>query len=166
MNVQVRLTRALYERIHHDLERPHAFAAERVGFVRAKLGNRGGDPLLILLTEYVPVPDDQYVVDPFSGARIDGAAIRGAMQDVLTSGSGMFHVHMHPHVGSPALSRTDVAEIPRLIASLRNAGPTAAHGIFLLSLDKAVAFVWAPGEAEPIRAAKVAIVGYPMELMP
>jgi hypothetical protein len=166
MNVQIRLTKALYEQVRRDLERPHAFAAERVGFLHAKLGNRDGQPLLALFTDYWAVPDDQYVNDPHAGARIGSAAIRRAMQSVLDTGQGVFHVHMHPHRGRPTLSRMDRQELPKLIASVRAVGPQVAHGIFPLSYDQCVGFVWPPGSSQPVESSKVNVVGFPMELIP
>ncbi|MGC4033248.1 MAG: hypothetical protein QM754_16250 [Tepidisphaeraceae bacterium] len=88
------------------------------------------------------------------------------MQSVLDTGSGVFHVHMHPHRGRPGLSRMDRLELPKLISSFRAVGPTAAHGIFLLSHDECVGVVWPPGGSQPVEAMKVVVVGFPMEMFP
>jgi hypothetical protein len=165
MKIQIRLTRATYDKVRKDLERPHHFAGERVGFLKAKMGNRDGDPLLVLLTEYEAVPDDQYVFDPKAGARINSTAIRNAMQGILDSGLGAFHVHMHPHSGRPSLSPLDHRELPKLISSFRAVGPNTAHGIFLMSYDHCVGFVWIPGVQQATQSSKVSIVGFPMELL-
>jgi hypothetical protein len=159
MRVRVRIPRELY-----DLARRHEFAYERVGFLSAKLGNAASDRPLVLLTDYHPVPDDQYVDDPSSGARINSVAIREAMQRVLDAGTGGFHVHCHEHRGRPGFSSMDLEETPRVISGLRVAGQTQAHGMLLLSNDHCIAHVWMPGSDESVVATGVSVVGYPLEL--
>jgi hypothetical protein len=165
MNVQVRLLRTLLDQMRSDLSRPHPFAFERVGFLRARVGNRNGEPLLVLLADYVPVPDDEYIRDPNCGARINGVAIRRAMQHVLNDGHGMFHVHMHPRPGRPALSRIDIADLPRIVSSFHAVGPQAAHGILVLTPDQCRAWVQAPNQKGLNDAARVSVIGYPMEFL-
>jgi hypothetical protein len=165
MNVRIRLTRRLHEGVRADLSRPHPFAAERVGFLFGRLGNVGTDAPLVLLTGYSPLADDRYIDDPPSGARIDSQAIRGAMQQVLDRREGVFHVHMHGLAGRPRFSRMDRAELPRLIPGFRAVGPGLAHGLFLLSEDECAAEVWLPGNEEPVEAARISIVGYPLQIV-
>jgi hypothetical protein len=164
VKVRVRIPSALYVRIRKDLARRHEFAYERVGFVSAKLGNQSGDEPLVLFTDYYPVSDDQYIDDPYSGARIDSDAIREAMQRVLDTSDGLFHVHTHGGRGRPGFSFMDLEETPRIVSSLQVAGPTQAHGMVLLSNDQCIAYVWMPGTGEPVLADKVAVVGYPFEI--
>jgi len=164
MKVRVRIPRELYARVRDDLARRHEFAYERVGFLSARLGNIAGDRPLVLLTDYHPVPDDQYVDDPSSGARINSVAIREAMQRVLDTGTGVFHVHCHEHRGRPGFSWMDLEETPRVVSGLRVAGPAQVHGMLLLSNDHCIAHVWMPGSDEPVVAASVSVVGYPLEL--
>ena len=143
--------------------RPHPHAAERVGFAYGRLGNSGTNSPLVILTGYSPLADERYVIDPHSGARIEAAAIRSAMQEVINRKEGVFHVHMHEWPGRPRFSRMDREELPRLIPSFQVVGPKMAHGLFLLSLDDCVAQVWFPGVAEPVNA-KASVVGFPMWL--
>jgi len=164
MTVRVRITRELYTRMRDDLGRKHEFAYERVGFLSAKLGNRSSDEPLVLLNNYHPVPDDQYINDPYSGARINAVAIREAMQRVLDTGSGSFHVHWHAHRGRPGFSSMDLEETPRIVSSLQVAGPEQAHGMLLLSDDHCIAQIWIPGSDEPLIAYRVSVVGYPLEI--
>jgi hypothetical protein len=164
MNTDIRMTRGLYDTMRRDLARPHNFAAERVGFVRAALGG-GYESVIVLLMSYWPVPDDQYVNDPYVGARISGIAIRGAMQDVLSGTHGLFHVHLHDHIGRTKLSRTDQAEIPKLVSSFRHVGASQAHGSIIFTRDHCLAHVWLPNSQAMVPARKVSIVGYPMELL-
>lgn len=160
MTVRVRITRLLYDQARADLSRPHPFAAERVGFLFAKLGNVGASEPIVLFTRYSPLADDRYIDDPMAGARIDSRAIRGAMQQVLDRCEGVFHVHMHGLSGRPSFSQMDRAELPRLIPGFQIVGPALAHGLFLMNDDQCRAEVWLPGANSPITAARVNVVGY------
>ncbi len=164
MIVRARFMRQLFARVRQDLARRHEFAYERVGFLSAKLGSHLGDEPLVLFTDYYPVPDNQYIDDPHSGARIDSDAIREAMQRVLDIREGLFHVHTHGGRGRPGFSFMDLEETPRIVSSLQIAGPTQAHGMVLLSNDRCIAHVWIPGADRPLVASRVSVVGYPLEI--
>lgn len=164
MNVQLRMPRLLCDTMRRDLMRRHPFAAERIGFARAAVG-KAEDTTLLLLKSYWAVPDAQYVKDQFVGARINSAAIRNAMQDVLDADHALFHVHLHHQCGPTGLSRTDQAEIPRLVESFRSARPTSPHGLIVLTFDHCLAVVWQPGASVPVKVGKIVVVGYPMELL-
>jgi hypothetical protein len=157
MPVAIQIPRVLYREILADLRRPHAHAAERVGFLYGRLAP-GAAPLVVM-TRYMPVPDAQYVVDDTVGARINGDAIRAAMQGVLDTGDGVFHTHLHEWPGRPRFSRTDDEELPRLIPAFRAVGRAQATGLFLLSPDSAIADVWLPGTGGPERTSRISIVG-------
>lgn len=165
MNVTVKVMAELHERVLADLRRPHAIAYERVGFLSAKVGNRNGENLLVFLVDYFPVPDECYIKDVEVGARIDSVAIRMAMQHVLDTGNGIFHVHLHDWTGEPGFSPTDLREIPPIIDSCRKLLVTTAHGIFVLSADKADCLVWTPSVAEPILANRISAVGHPLRFL-
>jgi hypothetical protein len=156
MPIIIQLRRDLCSEVLADLRRPHAHAAERVGFLYGRLAPR---ELLLVMTRYVPVPDEQYVVDDAVGARINGNAIRAAMQGILDTGEGVFHTHLHEWPGTPSFSRTDYEELPKLIPAFRAVGPVQASGLFLLSPDSAIADIWLPGARGPERAARISIVG-------
>ncbi|MGI8835651.1 MAG: hypothetical protein ACR2H4_03320 [Pyrinomonadaceae bacterium] len=164
MIVRFKFLRQLYLRVREDLARTHEFAYERVGFISARLGNLTSAEPLVLFTNYYPVPDDQYIDDRYSGARINSTAIREAMQCVLDSGEGLFHVHCHAHKGRPGFSSMDLDETPRIVSSLQVAGPTQAHGMVLLSNDRCITHVWMPGASKAIVADSVSVVGYPLEI--
>ncbi len=154
----------LLDKVRADLSRPHPFAAERVGFLFARLANAGAAEPLVLITDYEPLADERYIDDPRSGARIDSQAIRGAMQGVLDRGKGGFHVHMHHWPGRPMLSRMDAEEIPRVVTALRRVGPGHAHGIVLLHDEECAAWVWLPGKDRAIEAESVSVVGFPTKI--
>ena len=69
MNTHVKITRRLLDRARADLERPHAFAHERVGFFTAGATAYGG-MVMLLVRDYMPVDDADYVYDPTVGACI------------------------------------------------------------------------------------------------
>ena len=121
--------------------------------------------MLVLATNYYSVADENYVDDPYSGARINSAAIREAMQCVLDTGDGLFHVHCHAHRGRPGFSGMDLDETPQIVSSLRVVGPNQAHGMLLLSNDQCIAKVWMPESSEPLMADGVTIVGYPTTML-
>jgi hypothetical protein len=164
MSVHVRLTRQLYEQVRADLSRPHPFAAERVGFLFARLGNANNATPLVLFTGYSPLADDRYIDDPHAGARIDSQAIRSAMQQVLNRKEGVFHVHRHDWLGKPRFSRMDRTELPRLIPSVQAVGLCYAHGLLLLRNDDITAAVWLPGNTQPAEADRITIVGHPLQV--
>jgi hypothetical protein len=119
---------------------------------------------MVLGMAYLPVADDHYLTDKAVGARINGVAIRTAMQHALDTGDSLLHVHCHGGRGIPHLSRIDEAEIPRLVHSLQTVRPDAAHGILLLSDDQCTAWVWLPDALESVVPASITVIGYPMQL--
>jgi hypothetical protein len=142
MTVVIEMQRTLRDNALSDLRRPHAYAAERIGFLYGRLASK--DVPLIVITRYVPVADEHYVNDYTVGARISGDAIRGAMQEVLETGDGVFHTHLHEWPGVPGFSRTDEDELPKLIPAFRAVGPNQPTGLFLFSPDSALVAVWLP----------------------
>jgi hypothetical protein len=162
VSVHFRIAKTLIDEIRKDLRRPHAFAAERVGFAKARLGRVDGSDTLVLITGYEPVEDDRYIDDKLSGARIDGDAIRRAMTIALQEDVGVFHVHLHDFPGIPDLGRMDGREIPRLVTTLRHTNSRRAHGILLLSEDSLSAWVCLPGESKLQSPTKTVVVGMPM----
>lgn len=162
--VRLRIPAALFREIQRDLQRPHAHADERIGFLSAATGRGQDGEWLLLAKSYEPLADERYVEDETVGARIDGHAIRGAMQRALDTGMGIFHVHMHPHRGVPRFSATDRGDQPRLVDSLASVAPAAPHGMLVLSEDRAHAWVRIPGMADMVVPALISIVGDPLVL--
>lgn len=163
MNMRARLTSRLYHEVLEDLHRPHDFAAERIGFLFAKMGNKN-DPsgLIVNFTQYIPVEESSYINDPRVGAMINSGAIRSTMQHCITTNQGAFHVHMHEHEGRPGFSRTDLREQPKLIPSFQAVKPSEAHGMILFSKNELVGMAWRPGAEYPENFGRISIVGFPM----
>ena len=109
MKAIFRATAQFLQQVRLDLARPHACAAERVGFIsiRAALAR---DDLILFAEGYHPVADQDYVNDPTVGAMMGQEAIRKALNVALLQPVGMFHVHLHEHVGRPCFSRVDLRE--------------------------------------------------------
>lgn len=163
--IRFRLSRVLFERMLLDLARPHPIAAERVGFLTVAMGRGLDSETLVLASDYQPVRDEHYLEGKGVGARINGSAIREAMQSILDKRQGLFHVHLHEHDGIPDFSPTDRREQPRLIPGFRAVDRSRAHGMLLLSRDAANAWIWLPGESQPAIPEVISIVGYPTKLI-
>ena len=73
-----KIPRALLLAALADLERPHPFAGERLGFFSFRQSFDAAEPMLLCF-EYHSIPDDQYVEDYSVGGRIGGEAIQAAM---------------------------------------------------------------------------------------
>lgn len=158
--VVFRIPRHVFAAMHADLRRAHPFAGERVGFLAVATGAGENGEHLLLAREYFSIPDHQYIRDDHAGARIGNDAIRWALQQILDSGLGLFHVHSHGGTDTPMFSGIDIAEQPRLVSSFCAAGPRVPHGMLLLSSDTANAWIWLPRAEASVVAAQVSIVGY------
>lgn len=162
MNVKIKFTRHLDTIIREDLSRPHRFAHERVGFVSSRYVKLDKNNFLIFLTDYLPVSDEDYIPDTTVGARINGNAIRKAMQHTLDIKNGMFHVHIHPFNQIPDLSYTDRKEIPPVIQNFRNVDESVVNGILLLSNTHYKAYVSLPKISDLISTTRVSVIGFPL----
>jgi hypothetical protein len=143
-----RLPKAIHLQMLNDLSRPHDHAAERIGFLFTRSKKLKDGSVLIIATEYIPVPDKQYIQDNEVGARINGDAIRFAMQKSRSEQCGVFHVHLHNHLGKPSMSCTDKDGIPPMIESFANVAPEQSHGILILSRDSLMIDVLTYGEED------------------
>src|SRR5262249_32753140 len=158
----LRIPREIYQRLLADLRRPHPFAAERVAFAQTVVGNRHHDTRLVLVTGWWSIPDNEYIDDPCSGARIGTAAIRHAMQTIIDVGRGVIHVHLHDLAGAADFGEMDRAEIPRLVKSFQHVDGDLAHGMLVLSPDGARALMKTPSADELRLVDQITIVGWPI----
>lgn len=156
-----RIPRAVHDEMRRDLGRRHAFAAERVGFLLTKLGNRSSQVEQVVLTStYWPLPDDAYIDDPSVGARYEAAVHRALFERAIAENVGVFHVHVHEHRGRPGFSGVDLDCIRKLVPSLRTVQPKQAHGGLLLSMDAVTAACWLPSAPSPLPG-RIVVVGRP-----
>lgn len=141
MRTIFRATADFVKRMRQDLERPHAFAAERVGFISVRAAN-AGESLLLLAHEYHPVADADYVNAPSVGAMMGQEAIRKALNIALLQPVGMIHVHMHGHRGVPGFSKIDLTEQLHFVPDFFKVRKDMPHGAMVLSFDKAAGRIW------------------------
>lgn len=165
MRVTVRIQRNFFGALIKDLQRPHAIAGERVGFLFAKEADATPEERLLFPIEYEPVRDEDYLATNSVGASFNTSAIRSALQRSRTSGWSCLQVHMHDHDGHTGFSAVDRKTIDELAASLRVVAPRASHGGVVFSRQSATARIWVPGVTEPA-VSRVVIVGFPMRLGP
>jgi hypothetical protein len=157
----------LLDVVRGDLERPHRFAAERVGFLLCRAGHLSDDGLVILAEAYHPVEDDDYLPDASVGAMMGPAAIRKAMQRAYAGGAGdisLFHVHMHGHHGLPGFSRVDVDESKKFVPDFFNVAPLMPHGTIVLSHDLAIGLCWRGQTQVPTLIDRFTRIGAPMHM--
>lgn len=162
MKVQIRLPAQLLAEIRRDLARPHGSAFERIGFIFAKTSQLDGDSLLVLMSRYFQIRDNEYVADDEVGAKIGSAAIRRVLQESIDSGEGAFHVHLHDFSARPEFSGIDRESAALLMPSFQVVTPGAIHGAFLIGSRECIADVWVPGAVGARRADRVSAVGYPL----
>ena len=161
MNISFRITDDLLTKIHADLSRPHAFAAERVGFIACACASLPDKGLEFLAQTFHPVADDHYIDDPRVGAMMGSAAIRAALQYAYQQPVSMFHVHRHEHRGRPRFSTVDICESARFVPDFWKVRPTRAHGALVLSLDSMFGHCWIPGARAPQSIESFSVVGRP-----
>jgi hypothetical protein len=159
MRVHFKITSSLFEIIREDLLRPHAFAFERVGFLSCRFAYLKPFGLVVLACDYLSVADGDYVNDSSVGAMMGSEAIRKALQFAYNNEVGMFHVHIHDHLGPPRPSRTDIDETAKFVPDFWHVKPQMPHGAIILSRDSLSGRCWFPGRRKPIPISKLAIVG-------
>jgi hypothetical protein len=162
MRIIFKIRRDLLGMVLADLRRPHAFAAERVGFLLCRPAALSDNGLLIVANGFHGVADEDYLDDPGAGATMGPAAIRKALQLSYTTSASMFHVHIHEHAGKPGFSRTDARETAHFVPDFWNVQPTLAHGAIVFSADSAFGKCWLPELPTAIEISEFVLVGVPM----
>ena len=158
MNIHFKLTSKQLHKTLSDLQRPHPYAAERLGFFGCCV-SQSTDGLLVLVNSYLVVPDAQYVEDDSAGCFFDAQAMRSAMQHSLSTNESIFHVHLRGHTGTPGFSMTDLKESRAYVPDFWHVTPQLPHGSLALSLTHAAGLCWYPGRNNPLPITKVTAVG-------
>lgn len=161
MKAILRIERALLDSIHLDLNRPHRFAQERVGFLACGLGALE-EGYLLLASSYQPVEDGDYENDPRVGAMMGPGAIRKALQFAYNHPVAMFHVHRHEHRGAPQFSPVDVRENAKFMPDFWKVRPKFPHGALLLSHDAMTGAWWHPGSRQVHYVDEITVLGRPL----
>lgn len=160
MKATAKMGGAMLDAIRQDLERHHAFAWERVGFVTAACAATR-DGILLLARSYQPVADDDYEHAHDVGAQIGSDAIRKALQSAYRPQHALLHVHSHGGAGVPSFSDTDSRSAAEFVPSFFNTSPRMPHGIIVLSDDDAAGLLWLAPERPPIDVTRFVRVGAP-----
>lgn len=167
MTILFRARHSLFQKVREDLARPHAFAAERVGFLFCRAGKLVKKGLIILAAAYQAVADEDYIRDSTVGAMMGPAAIRKALQHAYNGGGqdlSIFHIHMHDHNGRPGFSGTDIRESKKFVPDFFNAVPSMPHGAIVLSRDEAMALCWWGDKKRMFAVARINSVGAPLRM--
>lgn len=160
MKIAFKINRPLWKAVHHDLDRPHHFALERVGFLSCKPAAVEGG-LLLLAERYHPVEDDDYEDVRGFGAMMGPGAIRKALQVAYGANVSMIHVHRHEHRGLPGFSRPDIQENAKFVPDFFKVRPKLPHGAIVLSHDAMAGEAWEPETLKRRPIDELAIVGRP-----
>jgi hypothetical protein len=148
MTLMFRISNALLQSIHTDLSRPHAFAAERVGFLACGVASTANNGLGIYGASYHPVLDEDYLDDRRAAAMLGPAAFRKILQQAYREPAAVFHIHRHDHYGAPSPSRIDETESEKFIPDFWKVCPRHPHGILILSMDSLYGRVWHPASKD------------------
>ena len=160
----LRIGAPLFKRIGDDLQRPHRFAAERVGFLFVRPDEVLPYPALLLPVHYEPVPEEGYVDDNTVGVRINSLAIRRALQRSLDTKTGVFHVHHHCCYGQPHFSSDDLEGWDRLIPSFCGSIPEIPHGALVIGFRSAAGLIWHTRNSAPVPISRISVVGFPVSI--
>lgn len=162
MRTIFKITHGELEAIRTDLQRPHDFAFERVGFIGCRFGRLQPVGRAILAAEYLPVADEDYVNAPGYGALIGADAFRKVLQHVYHNDVGLFHVHAHSGRGRPRFSSTDEREMPTFVPDFFHARGNVPHGALVVSDDSMFGYYWLPGRRVHGVIDEFRVVGSPM----
>lgn len=162
MKIKLKVQSTLLDQIRQDLERPHSFAAERVGFLTAGVA-MAVDWLLLLVRGYQPVADGDYVRDYTAGATIGGDAMRKALEAAYAPRSALLHLHSHGGRGTPGFSGTDLRSGAEFVPGFFHAVSRMPHGMLVLSDDSAAGMLWLNGEDGGSDITEFVAVGAPLK---
>lgn len=165
IKIQLRTTSSMYKAMHNDLDRPHEFAYERVGFLLTRSMKVAFGTEIIVAVGYVPVADEDYVQDNSVGAKISSEAIRKIMQLMFDQKCGCFHVHKHEGFGKPYPSYTDKESLPALSKSLSGISGIHSTGFLILSDNSFFANAFVDKAKTSSAIANFSVVGSPMKLV-
>jgi hypothetical protein len=157
--ILVRMHQSLLESIHIDLGRKHAFAAERVGFIKARCAQLPNGGTLILGEGYLPLEDMHYKLNPLAGATMNSDGIRAALQVSYGEKCSMLHVHRHEHHGHPGFSSIDLRENEKFVPNFFNVTPSMPHGAIVLSHDSYFGYIWLGQDQKPRQVDQFSITG-------
>jgi hypothetical protein len=83
------------------------------------------------------------------------------MQLAYTHGVGLFHVHLHDHMGRPSPSEIDLRETEQFVPDFFHVRPNLPHGALILSADSLSGRIWHPEDQKAKVIGRFTIVGFP-----
>lgn len=117
----------LREKIEIDLRRPSKVAFERIGFIFGTEKNG-----VIVLDEYYPVDDEDYIESDIYGAVFNKEAIKKTLKRILLSKKSCFQVHEHSPLFGPRFSKPDLITGQELCQAFNSFNPNVIHGSLIL----------------------------------
>ncbi|MCU1295182.1 MAG: hypothetical protein JWP08_4032 [Bryobacterales bacterium] len=163
MKVQFRITLKLLKEIRTDLNRPHAFALERVGFIYCRFAWLSKSELVILAHDYEPVDDAHYEDDREFGAVIGVGAFRRVLTRTYHEKLGIFHVHSHGGKGVPRPSGPDMSETAKFVPDFFHGRRDVPHGAMIFSDDALSGRVWlSEDDRKPKTFTSCRVTGWPL----
>lgn len=160
MNATIKIRGEMLDTIRRDLQRRHAHAWERVGFVTAA-GATTPSGIMLLARDYTPVADQDYEPAIGVGAQIGSDAMRKALQSAYRPQHALLHIHSHGGTGVPAFSGTDRRSAAEFVPSFFNTLPKMPHGIIVLSDNSASGLLWFAPDRQPVDVTRFIRVGAP-----
>ena len=117
----------LREQIEVDLRRPSTVAFERIGFIFGAENNG-----IIILDEYYPVDDEDYIASEIYGAVFNKEAIKKTLKRILVSKKSCFQVHEHSTLFGPRFSKPDLITGQELCQAFNSFNSNVIHGSLIL----------------------------------
>lgn len=161
MNTTLKIRGDLLREVRTDLSRSHAFAHERVGFLRAGAATtpRG---LLITVRDYRTVDDADYEYDPRLGAKIGSQAMRKAVQSAYRPAAVLLHIHTHGGSGRPNFSPIDLKSAHEFVPGFFETAPRMPHGLLVLSDNSVQGLLWLGSCQQPLTITNFISVAAPL----
>ena len=113
--------------IEADLKRPSKVAFERIGFIFGTDVNG-----TIILDEYYPVDDEDYVKSEIYGAEFNKDAIKKTLKRILISKKSCFQVHEHSTLFGSRFSKPDLVTGQELCQAFNSFNSNVIHGSLIL----------------------------------
>ena len=161
MKITLKINGFLLDGARYDLERPHRFAHERVGFLTAGVAATR-DGLVLMVRNYMPVADDDYEMAHDVGASIGSNAMRKAVQSAYRPASTLLHVHSHGGRGKPGFSGTDLKSADEFVPGFFQSVPKMPHGLLVLSNNAATGILWLKAAARSVAIERFVRVDRPI----
>lgn len=117
----------LRKQIEVDLRRLSEIAFERIGFIFGVEENG-----VIVLDEYYPVDDQDYISSEIYGAVFNKEAIKKTLKRILVTKKSCFQVHEHSPLFGPGFSKPDLLTGQELCYAFNSFNPNVIHGSLIL----------------------------------